>query len=51
MRQSEIVVNCLKQYIAKCPVEEKLSQDKLISLFLEGLKDKDVLQASIRKKA
>ena len=30
-------VNRLKQYIARCPIE---SQSKLVSVFLEGLKDK-----------
>ena len=33
-------VNRLKQYIARCPIEEKPSQSKLVSIFLEGLKDK-----------
>ena len=33
-------VNHLKQYIARCPIEEKPSQSKLVSVFLEGLKDK-----------
>ena len=33
-------VNRLKQYIARCPIEEKPSQTKLVSIFLEGLKDK-----------
>ena len=30
-------VNRLKQYIARCPIEEKPSQSKLVSIFLEGL--------------
>ena len=33
-------VNRLKQYIARCPIDEKPSQSKLVSIFLEGLKDK-----------
>ena len=33
-------VNRLKQYIARCPNEEKPSQARLISVFLEGLKNK-----------
>ena len=33
-------VNRLKQYIAWCPIEEKSSQYKLVSIFLEVLKDK-----------
>ena len=33
-------VNRLKQYILRCPDEEKPSQARLISVFLEGLKDK-----------
>ena len=33
-------VNRLKQYIARCPIEENPSQSKLVSIFLEGLKDK-----------
>ena len=33
-------VNRLKQYIARCPEEEKPSQARLISIFLEGLKNR-----------
>ena len=33
-------VNRLKQYIARCPDEEKPSQARLISAFLEGLKNR-----------
>ena len=33
-------VNRLKQYIARCPYEEKISQARLISIFLQGLKNR-----------
>ena len=32
--------NRLKQYITRCPIEEKPSQARLISIFLEGLQNK-----------
>ena len=34
--------NCLKQYLARCPKEEMPSQERLVSIFLEGLKNKDL---------
>ena len=33
-------VNRLKQYILRCPDEEKPSQARLLNVFLEGLKNK-----------
>ena len=32
--------NCLKQYITRCPTDEKPGQTRLISIFLEGLRNK-----------
>ena len=34
--------NRLRQYLARCPDEEMPSQDRLVSIFLEGLKNKDL---------
>ena len=34
--------NLLRQYLARCPEEEMLSQEILVSIFLEGLKNKDL---------
>ena len=34
--------NCLRQYLARCPKEEMPSQKRLVSIFLEGLKNKDL---------
>lgn len=48
----KIVRNCannMKQYIARCPKEEKLSEKRLISLFLEGLTNK-ILHAHLYAK-
>lgn len=42
-RDHETVRDCishLKQYNLRCPIEEKPSQARLVSLFLKGLKDK-----------
>ena len=42
-REHEIVrdyVNKRKQYIVHCPDEEKPSQARLISIFLDGLKNR-----------
>ena len=33
--------NRLRQYLARCPEEEMSSQERLVSTFLEGLKNKD----------
>ena len=33
-------VNRLKQYVARCPDDEKPSQKRLISIFLESLRNK-----------
>ena len=43
--------NKLRQYISRCPNEEELpSQVKLISIFLEGLRDKSLHADSYAKK-
>ena len=34
--------NCLRQYLARCPEEEMPSQERLVSIFLEGLKNKNL---------
>ena len=34
--------NHLTQYLARCPEEEMPSQERLVSIFLEGLKNKDL---------
>lgn len=34
--------NRLKKYVARCPVRELPSQEKLVSLFLEGLLNKNL---------
>ena len=34
--------NCLRQYLARCPEEEMPSQERLVSIFLEGLKNRDL---------
>ena len=39
-------VSRLKQYVNRCPADEKPSQGRLISLFLEGLRNK-VLHAHL----
>ena len=42
-RKGELVrdyVNRLKQYVARCPDDEKPSQKRLISIFLAGLRNK-----------
>lgn len=39
-------VNQFKQYLARCPKSEVSSQAKIISIFLEGLKDK-ILRANL----
>ena len=39
-------VNQFKQYLARCPESEVPSQEKIISIFLEGLRDKN-LQANL----
>ena len=52
-KDHEIVRDCvnhLKQYIARFLVEEKSSQTKLISIFLEGLKDKMLYKHLYAKK-
>ena len=33
--------NKLRQYLARCPKEEMPSQERLVSIFLEGLSNKD----------
>ena len=43
-------VNRLKQYIARCPVGKKRSESKIISLFLEGLKNKMLYKHLYAKK-
>ena len=34
--------NRLRQYLARCPIEEMPSQDRLVSIFLEGLSSKEL---------
>ena len=34
--------NPLRQYLARCPEEEMPSQERLVSIFREGLKNKDL---------
>ena len=41
--------NRLRQYLARCPKEEMPRQERLVSIFLEGLKNKD-LQATLYMK-
>ena len=43
-------VDRLKQYITRCPIEKKPSQSKLISIFLEDLKDKTLYKHLYAKK-
>ena len=43
--EKEFMINCanrLRQYISRCPEEEMPSQAKLISIILEGLRDKSL---------
>ena len=39
--------NCLRQYLTRCPVMEIPSQEWLVSLFLEGLWNKELHSANI----
>ena len=34
--------NCLRQYLARCPSKEMPSQERLVSIFLEGLFSKEL---------
>ena len=34
--------NCLRKYLARCLEKEMPSQERLVSIFLEGLKNKDL---------
>ena len=42
--------NRLRQYLARCPEKEKPSQERLVSIFLEGLNNKELYAAIYMKR-